>query len=103
MRIANLTVWLSARVPVRVAHREYLIATFDENGRLDVGEIMERISAHGDVILASAGAPHPHEYGETVVNAAAHFTVRGGKWAPTSALAQTLDEAALGQRRYPRL
>ncbi|MBJ9896455.1 hypothetical protein DF143_05195 [Burkholderia cenocepacia] len=77
-----------------------MIVTFDADGALDVGQIMERIAAHGDVILSSSGQ---RDRDIKIVDATARFKVQGGQWVPSLALATALDEAALGLRPCPRI
>ncbi|KVH54831.1 hypothetical protein WS89_26400 [Burkholderia sp. MSMB1072] len=56
VRIANLLVQLVNRVPTRVVYRDFMIVTFDADGALDVGQIVERMAVHGDVILSGGTA-----------------------------------------------
>lgn len=100
VRIANLLVQLTNRVPTRVVYRDFMIVTFDVDGALDVGQIMERIAAHGDVILSGGGQ---RDRDMKIVDAAARFKVQGGQWTPSPALATALEEAALGLRPCPRI
>jgi hypothetical protein len=101
VRIANLTVELKNRVPTRVVHRNFVMATFDANGTLDVGQLMEHVSARGETILSGSGQNGRREI--KVVEATARFKAQGGQWVPSPTLATALTEAALGQRPCPRI
>lgn len=101
VRIANLTVELANRVPTRVVHRYFMIVSFNADGTLNVDQIMERVSARGDVVLS--GSRLNDERDTKIVDATARFTMQGGQWAPSPTLATALDEAALGLRPCSRI
>jgi hypothetical protein len=101
VRLANLTIELVDRKPVHVINRDFVIVTFDAQGRLYVGQIMQRGSSLFEVFMASNLGRYDKKGTAKVVDATARFTVQGSQWTPTRALSQALDEAALGLRRCP--
>jgi len=102
VQLATLTIRLVDRKPVYVIDRHFEIVTFDAQGRLDVDQMMHRASAMFE--LAAINGGRSTEGGPAkVVDATARFTVQGGRWKPSPALIQALDEVALGLRRCPML
>lgn len=99
VHLANLTIELMDRKPVHVVNRDFVIVTFDAQGRLNVDQIMQRGSSLFEVFMASNLGRNDKEGTAKVVDATARFTVQGSQWTPTLALIQALDEAALGLRR----
>lgn len=77
-----------------------MIVTFEVDGALDVGQIIERMAAHGDAILSGGSLDGR---GMKIVDATARFKVQGGQWTPSPVLATALEEAALGLRPCPRI
>ena len=87
VRIAEVTVELRRRRPIRVIRRTFGKLRFDHNGSLDA-------------------AAHAKEMAE-LVRRALPLTGRAeslaDKWIPSETLAERLDRAALGLDRCPRL
>jgi hypothetical protein len=53
VHLANLTIELVDRKPVHVVNRDFVIVTFDAQGRLNVDQIMQRCSSLFEVFMAS--------------------------------------------------
>ena len=96
VRMADIVVELADRRPIRVVRQTYFVANFDQAGRLDTArfERQQRAlveSALNPVFAAPSGD-------ERVLDATARFIAQGGSWRPPAALAQRIDDAALGRK-----
>lgn len=94
VRMAELLVELSNRVPIRVVRRVYFVLAFDDTGRVDT----ERFKKQQWALAESALDPvlALPEDNESVLDATSRFVAQGGRWRPQPALAKLIDDAALG-------
>ena len=95
VRMADVIVELVAREPVRVVRRTFAILTFDDAGCIDTA----RFDRHQLALAESALDPvfAARSRNDTVVDAAHRFIAQGGTWTPSSRLARSIDDAALGR------
>jgi len=101
VRVADVVVELDGRLPVRVAMRNFGFMSFDLEGRIDLDLMRRQQWARAEVALGSAFDEPTGQ--KAVVDASARFVARGGMWRPSKALADAIDEAALGRRKCQRL
>ena len=101
VRVADVVVELDGRLPVRVAMCNFGLMSFDPEGRIDLDLMRRQQWARAEVALGSVFDELAGE--EAVVDATARFVARGGTWRPSKALADAIDEAALGRRKCQRL
>ena len=105
VRAANVVVELSNRVPTSVRRISYHVLIFDEAGRLDVAKFHRQEFGKYEQRVVRALSwmrPDPEDDG-TVVEAADRFAARGGTWVPSVDLAASIEAAALGHVKTPRL
>jgi hypothetical protein len=95
VRMAEILVELANRVPVRVVRRVYFVVNFDAAGRVDTERFKKQRWALADSALALGLAAPGHD-DNSIVDAASRFIAQGAKWRPQAALAQQLDDSALG-------
>lgn len=103
VRMAKCTVRLEAGVPQRIIQRSYPVVAFDEHGCLDVMQMKIRYAAH---VLQDRSPPSvvpAHDQDRTVIDVTDRFLAQGGQWVPPPALAQAIDDAAMGRQRCRRL
>jgi hypothetical protein len=95
VRMADVTVELVDRKPVRVVRRTFAILTFDDAGGIDTA----RFGRHQLALAASALDPvfAAHNRNDTIVDAAHRFIAQGGSWTPSRRLARAIDDAAFGR------
>lgn len=94
VRMAELLVELSNRIPIRVVRRVYFVLAFDDTGRVDTERFRKQQWALAESALDPALALPEDD--ESVLDAASRFIAQGGRWHPPRALARTIDDAALG-------
>ena len=94
VRMAEILVELSNRIPIRVVRRVYFVLAFDDTGRVDTERFTRQQWALAETALHPALALPADD--ERVLDAAASFIAQSGRWRPRRALAQTIDAAALG-------
>ena len=101
VRMASLIVELIGGVPVRVVRSTFATLSFNDDGRMDLGIFTRQqwALAESAVNPALVGTKHDGK----VFDAAARFIARGGRWRPSTSLARTINEAALGQVDCRRL
>ena len=101
VRMASLIVELVGGAPVRVVRNTYAILSFNDDGHMDSDMFTRQqwALAESAVDPALIGAAHD----EKVLDAAARFIAQGGRWRPSTSLARTTNEAALGQVDCRRL
>ncbi len=95
VRMANLIVELIGGAPVRVVRSTYAKLTFDDDGHMDSGMFTRQQWALAASAVDPALVDTKHD--GKVLDAATRFIARGGGWRPSTSLARTIDEAALGQ------
>ncbi|UUZ66209.1 hypothetical protein LP417_34875 (plasmid) [Polaromonas sp. P1-6] len=101
VRMADVVIELTDRIPVRVLRSTFAILTFDYDGRIDSGRFGTQQRALAESALAPALDVPKIE--EKVLDVADRFIAQGGTWHPSSALARAIDEAALGRMGCRRL
>ena len=94
VRMAEILVQLADRRPVQVARRVYFIVSFDEAGRLDTTRFREQQWALAESALDRVFTVPGDD--DRVLDAASRFIAQGGRWRPSSELAQHIDDVALG-------
>ena len=95
MRMASLIVELIGGVPIRVVRRTFATLSFDDDGCMDSGMFTRQQWALAELAVEPALVDTKDD--ETVLDAATRFIARGGRWRPSTSLARTINEAALGQ------
>jgi hypothetical protein len=95
VRMAEILVQLADRKPLQVARRVYFIVSFDEAGRLDTTRFREQQWALAESALDRVFVVAGDD--DRVLDAASRFIAQGGRWRPSSELAQHIDDAALGR------
>ena len=94
VRMAEILVQLADRRPIQVVRRVYFVVSFDEAGRLDTTRFQEQQWALAESALDRVfRAPSDDD---RVLDAASRVIAQGGRWRPSSELAQHTDDAALG-------
>ena len=73
----------------------YFIVSFDEAGRLDTTRLREQQWALAESALDRVFTVPGDDY--RVLDAASRFIAQGGRWRPSSELAQHIDDTALGR------
>ena len=96
VRVAEILVELANRVPVRVVRRVYFVVNFDVAGRLDKERFKQQRWALAQSALHQALATPSDDDEDSIIEAASRFIAQGAKWRPQAALAQQLDDSALG-------
>jgi hypothetical protein len=94
VRMASLIVELFGGVPVRVV-RSTATLSFNDDGRMNSGMFTRQQWALAESAVGPALVDTKHD--GKVLDAAARFIARGGRWRPSASLARTINEAALGQ------
>ena len=95
VRMASITVELKNRKPVQVVLRAYFLVSFDKDGCMDTTLFQAQQFALAEPSMSSVlGAPNRKD---AVIDASPRFIAQGGKWRPDAAMAQRLDQAALGR------
>ena len=95
VRMAEILVRLADRRPVQVVRRVYFVVGFDEAGRLDTTRFQKQQRALAESALDGAFAVPGDD--DCVLDAASRFIAQGGRWRPSSQLAQHIDDTALGR------
>ena len=95
VRMASLIVELIGGVPIRVVRSTFATLSFDDDGCMDPGMFTRQQWALAELAVDPALVETKDD--ETVLNAATRFIARGGRWRPSTSLARTINEAALGQ------
>jgi hypothetical protein len=72
----------------------YFVVGFDEGGRLDTTRLQNQQWALAESALDRVFAAPGDD--DRVLDAASRFIAQGGRWRPSSELAQHIDDAALG-------
>lgn len=93
-RVAEITVELRDRVPIRVVRRVYFVLAFDDHGRCDVDRLRKQQWAVAALVLDPVLAPPKDADG--IRDATDRFIAQGGRWHPTVDQARLIDCAALG-------
>ena len=93
VRMAEILVQLADRRPIQVVRWAYFVAGFDEAGRLDTTRFQNQHWALAESALDRVFAVPSDD--DRVLDAASRFIAQGGRWRPSSELAQNIDEAAL--------
>jgi hypothetical protein len=101
VRMAHVLVECLQRQPTRLVWSAFSILTFDGNGVLDATAFEQHQYARAESALAPLVAK-PVTL-TIVVDAARRFIAKGGHWEPSKAVAATLEQAALGRIKCPRL
>lgn len=100
-RVADVIVELVSREPIRVIRITFDILTFDHEGCLDPRLFGEQQFARSELAIGqSIAVPDSNS---NVVDAVNQFIAQGGRWTPSRALAQAIDDAALGRIKCPCL
>ncbi len=94
VQMAEILVEISNRIPIRVVRRVYFVLAFDDTGRVDAERFRKQQWALAESALDPALALPDDD--ESVLDAASRFIAQGGRWRPPAALAQLIDDAALG-------
>jgi len=95
VRMASLIVELIGGVPIRVVQSTFATLSFDDDGCMDSGMFTRQQWALAELAVEPALVDTKDD--ETVLDAATRFIARGGRWRPSTSLARTINEAALGQ------
>jgi hypothetical protein len=95
VRMASLIVELSGGVPVRVVRSTCATLSFSADGCMDSGLFTRQQWALAASAIDSALVDTQQD--AKVLDAATRFIARGGSWRPSTSLARTINEAALGQ------
>ena len=95
VRMASLIVELISGVPVRVVRSTFATLSFDDDGCMDSGKFTRQQWALAELAVDPALVETKDD--ETVLDAATRFVARGGRWRPSTSLARTINEAALGR------
>jgi hypothetical protein len=93
VRMAEILVQLADRRPIQVVRRVYFVVGFDEAGRLNTTRFQNQQWALAESALDRVFAAPSGD--DRVLDAASRFIAHGGRWRPSSELAQNIDEAAL--------
>lgn len=93
-RIAEITVELRDRIPIRVVRRVYFMLAFDDHGRCDIDRFRKQQWALAASVLDPVLAPP--KVANEIRDAADRFIAQGGRWHPGADLARSIDCAALG-------
>jgi hypothetical protein len=101
VRMAHVLVECRQRQPTQVVWATFSMLTFDAAGVLNSAAYMHQQSARAESALAPGLAAR--NTSAIVVDAASRFIDHGGRWQPTSKVAQLLEQAALGRLKCPRL
>jgi hypothetical protein len=101
VRMASLIVELIGGKPARVVRSTFATLTFDEDGHMDLGMFTRQQWALAESALDPVLVRTKPE--EKVLDAAARFIARGGRWRPSNSWARAINDAALGQVRCRRL
>jgi hypothetical protein len=101
LRMASLVVELLNRQPIRVVWITFSFLSFDDKGYFDSRAFDRHQRARAELAWAPVFAEP--EGITSVVDATTRFVAQGGRWAPSSALARRIDEAALGELKCTRL
>ena len=94
VRMAEILVELANPVPLRVVRRVYFVVNFDVAGRLVPERFKRQQWALAESALDHAFATPSDD--DSILDAASRFIAQGGKWRPQAALAQQLDDSAIG-------
>ena len=94
VRMAEIPVQLANRRPIHVVRRGYFVVSSDEARRLDTMRLQDQQWA----LAASApeGVFAVPSDDNRLLDVALRFIAQGGRWRPSVALAQHIDDAALG-------
>jgi hypothetical protein len=95
VRMAEILVQLVDRRPIQVVRRVYFVVGFDEAGRLDITRFQNQQRSLAESALDRVFAVPNDD--DSVVDAASRFIAQGGRWRPSSQLAQHIDDTALGR------
>jgi hypothetical protein len=95
VRMASLIVELNGGVSVRVVRSTFATLSFSDDGCMDSGLFTRQQWALAESAIDSALADTQHD--GKVLDAATRFIARGGRWRPSTCLARTINEAALGR------
>ncbi len=101
VRMADLIVELADGGPRRVVRSTFSVLAFDDEGGIDTARFEGQQFALAESALAPAFAVQERD--DTVVDAAHRFVAHGGAWTPSSSLARSIEEAALGRLPCRRL
>jgi hypothetical protein len=101
VRMASMIVELIGGAPVRVVRRTFAAVSFDDDGRMDSGMFTRQQWALAESALDPALVGTKPD--EKVLDAASGFIAQGGRWRPSTSMARTINEAALGQVDCRRL
>jgi hypothetical protein len=101
VRTASTLVELINRQPIQVVRITFAIVTFDDGGRFEKDLFVHQQSSLAEVAMAPAIADRRSD--SDVLDAASRFIAHGGLWSPSRTLARTIEDAALGRTRCPRL
>ena len=95
VRIAEILVQLADRRPILVVRRVYFVVGFDEAGRLVTTRFQNQQWALAESALDRVFAVPSGD--DRVLDVASRFIAQGGRWRPSSELAQNIDDTALGR------
>jgi hypothetical protein len=101
VRMADLIVELADGGPRRVVRSTFAVLAFDDEGGIDSARFEGQQFALAESALAPVFAVPERD--DTVVDAAHRFVAHGGAWTPSSSLARSIEEAALGRVPCRRL
>ena len=95
VRMTDILVQLADRRPIQVVRRVYFVVGFDEVGRLDTTRFQNQQWALAESALDRVFAVPSGD--DRVLDVASRFIAQGGRWRPSSELAQDIDDTALGR------
>jgi hypothetical protein len=95
VRMAEILVQLADRRPIQVVRRVYFVVGFDDAGRLDTTRFQNQQWALAESALDRVFAVPSGD--DRVLDLASRFIAQGGRWRPSSELAQNIDDTALGR------
>lgn len=93
--MAEILVQLADRRPIQVVRRVYLVVGFDGAGRLNTTRLQDQQWALAASAVDRVFAVPSDD--NRVLDPAPRFIAQGGRWRPSVALAQHIDDAALGR------
>ena len=101
IRMTELIVELADRQAIRIAWIMFGVLDFDEEGFLDASAYERQQRARAELALATPIVES--DDASVIIDAARRFVARGGSWSPSRKLAQSIEAAALGRVKCPRL
>ncbi|MEO6277357.1 hypothetical protein [Roseateles sp.] len=90
VRMAELLVEVSGHTVLRIVRRVYFVLTFDQDGRVDTERFQRQQWALAGIAIDGVFAQARDS--ADVLDATDRFVAQGGRWRPSPAVAQRIDE-----------